>query len=337
MPWFPFNQYIWDFWFTWQNSTLHLFYLQAPPSHCHYNPENRHNQAVLGHSQLTPWGWQTIPHPQPAFSPGKPGTWDDLAIWTGSIIQQEQKYYLFYTGRRREDAPQWTPHEWQRPQHIGLATSEDLRHWERFPHNPILPNPGTTAGLDGVAWRDPYIIQGEDKRYYAFICTRSGSAPLDRGGMIVYCVSDHLEQWDNSSQILIESSEFYQMEVPQVFWHKSGNFKRLYLIFSAQAKDCSAQRYKTDPSQCITGTYYQVSEPVSLDCQELPPLITPAKVLISGLYAGKFVQPERENPALFYGFHWSEMGGHFGNGLSDPLWFKFQGDGSISKERTISL
>jgi beta-fructofuranosidase len=337
MPWFPRNQYLWDFWFAWKGPELHVFYLQAPQLACHFNPDRRHDISSVGHAVLTRWGWKEL-GPDPAFAKADGEAWDNRSIWTGSIIQNPHTglYYLFYTARRDEDAPVWTPHEWQRPQQIGVAVSPDLITWQRTEASrvgPVIPNPGLEKGLDGVSWRDPYVVQGEDGWFYAFICARlpvgkEGSA-LDAGGVVAYVKSKDLEHWESDPHLLVQSDEFYQMEVPQVFWRRTGDEKRLYLLFCAQVNDCSRQRHERLPDECQTGTYYMVSRPVPVDSQSFPELEPPARLLAPGWYAGKLVNPETEASPMFYGFQWADEAGHFVGGLSDPMPTGFNPDGTV--------
>ncbi|WP_072619376.1 hypothetical protein [Spirulina major] len=329
MAWFPLNRYIWDFWFAWQGETLHLFYLQADPAACGYNPDRRHDRATVGHAVRTAWGWHALAAPALTPHPA-PHRWDNLAIWTGSIIQHPETdtYYFFYTSRCRETEPRWTPHGAERSQQIGLALSSDLHEWKRWQAEPILPNPGTAGGFDGVAWRDPDVVQGEAGQFYSFICGRSQS--LTAGGRIAYHVSDDLIHWSASPQLLYESTEFYQMEVPQVFWRREGKQKRLYVIFCAQAGDCDHSRYaRLGAAHCVTGTYYLHSDPVPLDTLTFPPLPTTARCLAPNLYAGKLLNPTAANP-LFFGFYWADQGGHFANGLAEPQVCHFAPDGAIA-------
>ncbi len=340
MPWFPLDQYIWDFWFVQAGEDLHLFYLQADREACGHHPERRHNCATVGHARHTPWGWQELTPQQPALAPHPDRqAWDSLSIWTGSILEHPQtgQYYFFYTSRCRGEEPVWTPHEWQRSQQIGLALSDDLHHWQRWGNGPILPNPGRASGFDGVAWRDPAVIQGEEGRFYAFICARAGEASPDAGGRVVYSVSDDLLNW-STVEVLHQSDEFYQLEVPQVFWRTQGQTKRLYLLFSAQDRDCSEARYHhLGPGQCATGTYYLVSEPVPLARQTFPPLCPSARLLAPNGYAGKLLDPHVPEP-LFFSFYWADGAGHFANGLAEPQRCRFSADGSLSLEsgRTVA-
>jgi beta-fructofuranosidase len=348
MPWFPQNKYFWDFWMVWDGEQrLHLFYLQASQLDCRFNPELRHDRATVGHAVLTPWGWQELTPDRPILqSSDQTGDWDDLSIWTGSIIHNplDHRYYLFYTARRRADAVQYTPHEWQRSQNIGVATSTDLSTWQRLaPINLVIPNPGYKAPFDGINWRDPYILQDpDDGRFHAFICAHADPAQ-DAGGIIATVTSRDLAHWHPEPETLIKSEDFYQMEVPQVFWRVGENgYRRLYLLFCAQAKDCSRHWRQQQPPS--VGTYYHVSEPMPLqgpvDYAQIP-WQGGARLLSADFYAGKLVWPLQpstaavlaaQTSAVFFGFQWADEGDRFVGGLSDPMPVHFAADGTLSLE-----
>ncbi|MEW6127881.1 MAG: hypothetical protein AB1757_12655 [Acidobacteriota bacterium] len=341
MTWLPDNKYFWDFWFAERAGNLHLFYLQASKPQCGYNPDLRHNLSSIGQATLTPHGWRDE---GTVFTASENHAWDNLSIWTGSIIEHPTNgwFYLFYTARGKQDARRWTPAEWQRAQQIGIAQSSDLRSWERIAESKIQPairNPGV-GKFDGVAWRDPFVIF-ENRKFFAFICARlnpesdpaayQARTMIDAGGAIAFLESPDIENWhDGEPQILVASDEFYQLEVPQVFWRRFENGKRFYLIFCAQEKDCSRARRERYPlSECQTGTYYMRSPLLPFDFQGIPALESPAKLFAKGLYAGKLLHPETENHPTFFGFVWSDASGHFVGGLSDPLKTIFHDDGSL--------
>ncbi len=337
MPWSPSDKYLWDFWFAWKEEELHAFYLQAEKAACGYNAEARHHLASIGHAVLTPWGWREAGG-GPALEAAAGRAWDDLSIWTGCVVQPAAgaPFHLFYTSRSREDAPRWTPSEWQRPQQVGLALSRDLRTWERAAAAPVLPNPGRMLGLDGVAWRDPYLLRAADGAWDAFLCARLDPlnrenewAGPDAGGAIVRVRSASLTEWRvERTQRLVASDEFYQMEVPQVFWREFPDGKRFYLLFCAQEKDCSRAR-RARRRECATGTYYMVSELLPRDAAEIPQMAGPARLLAQGLYAGKLLRPETDARPVFFGFPWADAAGHFVGGISDPLHARFLDDGSL--------
>jgi beta-fructofuranosidase len=344
MPWQPVNKYCWDFWFTWEGDTLHVFYLQASQLECGFDPERKSNLATVGHAVLTDYGWQEVRPQQPAFRAREGDCWDNFSIWTGSVLEKDGTYHMFYTSRRKEDPLIRTPQERQRPQNIGIAESEDLMSWSRTVESnsgPVIPNPGVNSEFDGVNWRDPYVIQDEfTSRYYCFICARPNNGAIDSGGVIVYTSSPDIKQWgtDPSYKILYSSEEFYQIEVPQVFWRKSenGDYWRLYLLFSPQEKDCGNRR--RDPR---TGTHYVYSKPIenrsNIEYNSIDWEGDSANLLDDNIFAGKIVDPEIENNPVFFGFQFEDQRGRFVGGISDPKWVVFEDCGMISLKDTKAV
>lgn len=333
MPWHPRNKYCWDFWFAWQGQTLHVFYLQASRLACAYNAEKRHNLATVGHAVLTDFGWKEINPDEPALSSRNGKFWDNIAIWTGSIVEKDDRYYMFYTARSSFDSFVLTTHERRQPQNIGAAESSNLITWQRTTaskKNPVIPNPGRGIGFDGVSWRDPYVIKNDlDKQFYAFICACPFDAPTDAGGVVAYATSPDLEDWQTKlSQVLYKSPEFHYLEVPQIFWRKTlhQNCWRLYLLFSPYWNRFFERRDSR-------GTYYVRSLPIedrrqlSYDC--IPWVDEPANLLADGIYGGKLVNPQSAATPVFLGFQLEDEGGHFVGGISDPQWATFADDGTI--------
>ena len=331
--WSPPGRFVWDSWFARHEGRLHAFYLEAPVTACGGDAERRHDLASIGHATWSPGGWEEV---GPALMASAEPGWDDLALWTGSIVRASPwaPFALFYTARRRDDAPVPTPHECQRPQQIGLALSDDLGTWRRSRRSekgPVIPNPGKGDRFDGVAWRDPYVRRGEGGPFEAFICARldPGLAPRDAGGAIAHVTAESLEAW-GAPRLFLASDDFYQLEVPQVFWRRQANARRLYFLFSAQEKDCSARRRARMPrGECRTGTYWMSSEPVPLGSSGPPPLREPARILAPGLYAGRLVDPETAETPWLFGFPWPVEGEAFEGGILGPQTVRFLSDGAI--------
>jgi hypothetical protein len=81
-----------------------------------------------------------------ALRPGPPGAWDDLATWTGSVIEHDGRWHMLYTGISRAERGLI--------QRIGLAVSDDLTAWRKHPANPVLQADGRWYELlDLTSWR----------------------------------------------------------------------------------------------------------------------------------------------------------------------------------------
>ena len=89
------------------------------------------------------------------LEPGAPSSWDDLSIWTGSVIAAHGQFYMLYTGRAAGERG--------RVQRIGLAVSRDLQHWERWSDRPLLEadprwyEKAEASPTGNESWRDPYV------------------------------------------------------------------------------------------------------------------------------------------------------------------------------------
>lgn len=79
------DKWVWDFWFARHDGQHHIFYLQAPRALG--DPSRRHHNATIGHAVSGDLrDWHVL---LDALHPGAPGCWDDLATWTGSVIDHE--------------------------------------------------------------------------------------------------------------------------------------------------------------------------------------------------------------------------------------------------------
>lgn len=90
----------------------HLFHLVLP------------NHDFIAHAVSTNGiNWRRVNN---ALFIGDPGSWDDLMLWTMHVTPDPHRHghwRMFYTGLSRRDQG--------RVQRIGLATSDDLFHWEK--------------------------------------------------------------------------------------------------------------------------------------------------------------------------------------------------------------
>jgi beta-fructofuranosidase len=272
------NKWVWDFWFAEDRGQHHLFYLQAPKALG--DPELRHYNATVGHAVSRDHEtWDVLPD---ALAPGPEGSWDDLAIWTGSTVYADGLWHMLYTGINRRER--------QFVQRIGLATSRDLVHWKKHRANPVLEADGRWYGLFGKrgardqAWRDPWVFwREEDQHFHALITARSASGPAQWSGVLGHARSVDLLRWEVLPP-LSQPGEFAQVEVPQMI-SVGGHH---VVLFSCRAEDHSTARRRRLGGVARTGTFcfvagdflgtYRASaEPVAEDG-------------IGSLYAGKIIR-----------------------------------------------
>jgi beta-fructofuranosidase len=201
------DRWVWDSWHADDGEHLHLFYLQAPRSLG--DPHLRHWNATVGHAisdDLRRW---TVV--DDALHPGPPGAWDDLAIWTGSVIAVDGRWMMFYTGCSRR--------EHGLVQRIGAAVSSDLHHWEKLPSNPLLEaDDRWYERLDRTrwhdeAWRDPWVFAASDG-FHALVTARVPDGPTWAAGVVGHAWSTDLLTWEVRPP-LTPPSGFGQLEVLQ--------------------------------------------------------------------------------------------------------------------------
>ncbi|MCK5332482.1 glycoside hydrolase family 68 protein [Candidatus Parcubacteria bacterium] len=221
----PVGKCLWDLWFIKARGNWHVFYLQSVRTK---DPEDRHNENVsIGHAiskDLKSWVELL-----PALEPGGIGQWDNLSLWTGSVIQKGKKYYMYYTGRSKEK-------DIRLIQKIGLAVSNDLINWEKCHENPIIEfeksyyqmnNKLNTLGKKG-AWRDPFVFKDPvSGKYFMTISARKKGSKRKYNSCIALATSENLLKWKVLEPILAPG-RYDEMETSQVVYHKG----KYYLFFS---------------------------------------------------------------------------------------------------------
>jgi predicted GH43/DUF377 family glycosyl hydrolase len=96
----------------------------------------------------------TRPYPEPVLSPGNYGEWDATNVTPGAIIKVDGIYKMYYGGWADQEG-QWS---------IGLATSSDGIHWNKYPNNPVLK--GTSGWEYQISPSSVIQIEGKYYMYY---------------------------------------------------------------------------------------------------------------------------------------------------------------------------
>ncbi len=303
--WIP-DKWMWDFWFAQDGPDTHIFYLQAPRA---LKEEHlRHWNVSIGHAVSQDLiQWEILPD---AFTPSnQDGSWDDYTTWTGSIIKHAGTWYMFYTGTNRAEKGLI--------QRIGLATSDDLLNWQRYPGNPIInADPQWYEMLDldmwyDQAWRDPWIFERYGT-FHAYITARINNGHKSSRGVIGHATSPDLLNWEVQPPIT-GPGEFGHLEVPQLV-EMDG---RWYLLFSVTHDEYAEARLARPGVKHQTGTHYLVAD------HPLGPFryLTDDFLVgdeIGSLYSGKAIR----NPQgywVFMAFKLFAPGNQFIGELADPL------------------
>ncbi len=307
------DRWVWDFWIAADRGTYHLFFLQAP----RYlgNPDLRHRNATVGHATSQDLlDWTEV---GTVLEAGLRGEWDDVATWTGSVIQHAGRWWMFYSGASYEEDGL--------VQRIGAAVSDDLDLWIKHPSNPLInAHPYWYEQLDldlwfDQAWRDPWVYAIEDG-FEMWLTARSNTGPaLDRG-VIGRAFSSDLSVW-TAVPPLTEPGGFGQMEVPQRVALDSGEV----LLFSCEWDRLAPSRANLDQrvSDCYLlrldgeGVPYPASEAVALN--------------VPDLYSVRAVK-DPSGQWVVLGFEKLDEQGEFAGRISDPIPLESVVPGPTSKQ-----
>ena len=199
------------------NGEWHLYFLATPPDSWTI-PERVTGR--LGHivsKDLV--HWDELPD---AILPGRDGSADSDAIWTGSILEREGRFHFFYTGYNQHAVLQQT---------ICHAVSDDLVNWEKNPDNPVLV--ADASRYEPADWRDPFVYYDDDNgRYTMLIAARLKKGLKDRRGCVAVAYSDDLDSWE-LGETLWAPQQAHCMECPETF--SLGGYN--YLVFSRYSGD----------------------------------------------------------------------------------------------------
>jgi beta-fructofuranosidase len=299
------DRWVWDSWFAVDADALHLFYLQAPRTLG--DPDLRHDHSSVGHAVTTDFEqWEVLPD---ALTPGRSGGWDDLAIWTGSVIRGPDDWQLWYTGRTHADGG-WS-------QRIGRAASDDLVHWRRLDDRPILeadpcwyeaPRPANGPWHE-LAWRDPFLLADpEGAGWHALITARRATGEPSSRRVIGHATSPDLAHWTVRPPFASPAG-FGHLEVPEVV-KVDGH---AYLVWCTQREATGRDRLAGPHGDRARSGTYIVRAPSLLGPFDLPASV-PVEPY-SERYAGRLV-PFRGR-CWFVGFI-DRVDGAFVGELADP-------------------
>lgn len=250
MVYSPSGKFLWDCWTVKVNNSYHIFYLQADNS---MHPDERHDHASVGHAVSRDFIiWKQI---RDAIHKGPKGHWDDLSIWTGSIIKHDGQYYFFYTGRSKKEPL---------IQRIGLATSYDLLKWRKSKDNPIKSlEPNLKFYSEKLkknfwksppAWRDPFVFKDpKSKKFFMTISAKHKSKSNKYNACIGIAESEDLLNWIQHKPI-IKPELFDEMETSQIVFHN----KKYYVFFSTPKKEVKG--FSSIKNDLPAGLYCYYSE-----------------------------------------------------------------------------
>ncbi len=164
----------------------------------------------------------------------------DLYVFTGSAINANGKYHIFYTGHNPHLRQQGKPE-----QGVMHATSNDMIYWNKIPKDTFFAPPALYEKND---WRDPFVFWNEEaKEYYMLLAARHNNGIPRRRGLTALCTSKDLINWTVKDPFY-DPQLFYTHECPDLF--KMGDW--WYLVFS-EFTDLVRTRYRM--SRSISGPW----------------------------------------------------------------------------------
>ena len=204
--------------FYWDGN-FHLFYLKD-------------YRDIAGHGEGTPW-WQVVSNDFVHFEDwgealprGKKDA-QDLWVFTGSVIEREGTFHIFYTGHNSHFCNTDKP-----VQQVMHATSTDLRTWKKD-KSFLFPAPLDEYEKDD--WRDPFVFwNAEAKEYWMLLAARRKSVvPSRNRGCIALAASPDLEDWQVRPPFWAPD-EYFTHECPDLF--RFGDW--WYLVYSTFSDRC---------------------------------------------------------------------------------------------------
>lgn len=309
------DRWLWDFWTVTTGDDVHAFYLQAPRSL--ENPDLRHWSVSIGHAVTSDLErWEILPD---ALAPGQPGSFDDRSTWTGSIVDDDGRWRMLYTGTSAAEGGL--------VQRVCLATSDDLTSWDRHPEPVFEADPRWYERLSvdiwhDEAWRDPWLfrVPGDDA-VHAYVTARARDGdPIGRG-VIGHARSEDFVRWEVLPPVT-EPMGFGQMEVPQLV-EAGGCF---HLLF------CSDPTTRSDSLGLLGSGTYSLSAPTPFGPFEPSSLRELDAGPTTTTYAGRIV-PHRDR-LWFMAWIGAQDGTDFAGELAAPRATTVDGDGFLTVDPT---
>ncbi len=217
-----------------------------------------------GHGEGTPWFQVSTPDFVHFTEHGEMlprGTVDeqDLYVFTGSVIEAEGQYHIFYTGHNPHFRQQGKPE-----QAVMHAISDDLLHWRKVPEDTFF----APEGYEPHDWRDPFVFwEPQAKEWQMLLAARKPTGPSRRRGLTALCASKDLKTWEVREPFW-SPGLYFTHECPDLF--QMGDW--YYLVFS-EFSEGSLTRYRmsrslsgpwlTPADDCFDGRPYYAAKSVS--------------------------------------------------------------------------
>ncbi|HZO88889.1 MAG TPA: glycoside hydrolase family 32 protein [Chthonomonadaceae bacterium] len=150
----------------------------------------------------------------------------DLYVFTGSVIEANGQFHIFYTGHNPHFRKAGRPE-----QAVMHAVSDDLLHWRKVPEDSFC---APTARFEPHDWRDPFVFWNEEAgEWWMLLAARLQTGPSRRRGCTALCASQDLKTWEMREPFW-SPGLYFTHECPDLF--QMGGW--WYLVFSEFSDRC---------------------------------------------------------------------------------------------------
>lgn len=229
-----------DTWFYAHKGVFHCYYLTCDLA------TPRHSSWDIGHAtsnDLTHWTVQPL-----ALKKGAADAWDDN-LATGSILRWNDRFWMAYCAGNLAHVG------------VGLAVSDDLFHWTRWPANPVTKidpryyEPIGSGSRPFPHWRDPFLFVDGDWVYH-YVCASSTQGVADERGALGLARTKNMTDWEILPPPTVDPVS-QELECPELIEH-GGVY---HLIFSAIPEFFAASFLAKHPKDTFSWSTYAMVGP----------------------------------------------------------------------------
>jgi predicted GH43/DUF377 family glycosyl hydrolase len=109
----------------------------------------------------------------PCLRPEDGTGWENGGLYKPCLLEHRGTYYLFYNAKTKK-LPQEQGGGWR--EQTGVATSTDLKDWQRYPQNPIIANGGPGSWDERFASDPCVLLDGSEWVFFYYSLDKPGKA-----------------------------------------------------------------------------------------------------------------------------------------------------------------
>ncbi|MFE5320541.1 hypothetical protein ACFQ88_17675 [Paenibacillus sp. NPDC056579] len=167
--------------------------------------------------------------PEPILTPEEGADWEKGGLYKECLVEHEGRFYLFYNAKNTNKG-RWI-------EQTGVAFSDDLLHWRRYEHNPVLHV--SPERWDSGFASDPCVLLNGDQWVMFYFGYNYKQA---QEGL---ALSQDLLHWTKHPEPIITIGE--EGEIDSIFAHKPSVITRNGVLYHFY---CSCRPYKDgDPTR----------------------------------------------------------------------------------------